>query len=115
MDAKWGSDLEAIDKPLEDIADGGVCWRALKVTMPLGLPLDAGAFDHGPAPAVADVPLRGQVLVQGAEVLAVRSAGVGALSMPVESSPNVPIENSPLRCGSVASVAAWRFDVGEFG
>ncbi len=33
-----------------------------------------------PAPAVADVPLRGQVLVPGAEVLAVGRAGVGALA-----------------------------------
>ena len=37
------------------------------------------------------------------------------VSMPIESSPNVPIENSPLRCGSVASVATRWFDVGEFG
>ncbi len=32
-----------------------------------------------------------------------------------EFSPNVANENSPLRCGLVASVSAWRFDVGEFG
>jgi hypothetical protein len=33
--------------------------------------------------------------------------------MPFESSPKVPIQNSPLRCGSIASEAAWRDDVGE--
>ena len=30
-----------------------------------------------------------------------------------EFSPDVAVENSPLRCGSVASISAWRFDVGE--
>jgi len=40
---------------------------------------------------------------------------VCALSMPVECSPNVPIEKSSVRYGSIASVSAWRFDVGEFG
>src|ERR1039458_7117415 len=35
------------------------------------------------------------------------------LSMPFEFSPKAPIENSPLRCGSVASVSAWRLDVSE--
>ena len=33
--------------------------------------------------------------------------------MPFEFSPEVPIENFSLRCGSVASVSAWRLDVGE--
>ena len=37
------------------------------------------------------------------------------VSMPTESSPNAPIENSPLRYGSVASVATWWLDVGEVG
>jgi len=37
------------------------------------------------------------------------------LSTADEFSPNVANENSPLRCGLVASVSAWRFDVGEFG
>src|SRR4051795_6800473 len=36
--------------------------------------------DHHPAPAVAGVPLGHQVLVEGAEVLAVRSAGGRALT-----------------------------------
>src|SRR3954465_13160095 len=36
--------------------------------------------DHPPAPAVAGVPLGHQVLVEGAEVLAVRSAGSRALT-----------------------------------
>src|SRR3954466_3288863 len=36
--------------------------------------------DHHPAPAVAGVPLGHQVLVEGAEVLAVRSAGSHALT-----------------------------------
>ena len=35
------------------------------------------------------------------------------VSMPVECSPEVPIENSPLRYGSIASVSAWRLGVGE--
>jgi len=39
----------------------------------------------------------------------------GMVSMPVECSPNVPIEKSSVRYGSIASVSAWRFDVGEFG
>jgi hypothetical protein len=33
--------------------------------------------------------------------------------MPVEFSPKVPIENSPLRYASIASKATRRFDVGE--
>ena len=37
------------------------------------------------------------------------------LSIPVESSPNVPIENSPVRYGSVATISAWRLDLGEVG
>jgi len=37
------------------------------------------------------------------------------VSMPVECSPNAPIENSPLRYGSVASVSAWRLDGGKVG
>jgi len=33
--------------------------------------------------------------------------------MPFEFSPKAPIENSPVRCGSVASVSAWWLDVSE--
>jgi hypothetical protein len=33
--------------------------------------------------------------------------------MPFEFSPKVPVQNSPLRCGSVASEAAWQGDFGE--
>src|SRR3954452_11891958 len=35
------------------------------------------------------------------------------MSMPVEFSPEVPTENSPLRYGSIASKATRRLDVGE--
>jgi transposase-like protein len=35
------------------------------------------------------------------------------LSMPVECSPNVPIENSPLRCVSITAITARRLAVGE--
>ena len=42
---------------------------------PLDMPVN-----HHAAPAISDVPLRGQVLVPGAEVLAVGGAGVGALA-----------------------------------
>src|SRR5664279_4230753 len=40
-------------------------------------------------------------------------AGTG-VSMADEISPEVADENSPLRCGLVASVSAWRLDVSEF-
>jgi hypothetical protein len=33
--------------------------------------------------------------------------------MPIEYSPKVPTENSPVRCGSIATIAPWRLDVGE--
>ena len=35
--------------------------------------------------------------------------------MPIEFSSKVPVENSPLRCGSIAAVSAWWFDAGEVG
>ena len=37
------------------------------------------------------------------------------LSMAARNSPEVAVENSPLHCGSVSSVAAGRDDFGEFG
>jgi hypothetical protein len=37
----------------------------------------------------------------------------GGLSMPIEFSPKVPIENSPLRYASIASKTTRRLDVGE--
>ena len=42
-----------------------------------------------------------------------RPAVVNRLSMADEISPEVADENSPLRCGLVASVSAWRLDVSE--
>jgi len=37
------------------------------------------------------------------------------VSMAARNSPEVAVENSPLHCGSVSSVAAGRDDFGEFG
>jgi len=38
-----------------------------------------------------------------------------AVSMPIEFSPKAPVENSPLRCGLVATISPRRIDVGEVG
>ena len=42
-----------------------------------------------------------------------RPPAVSELSMPIEISPKVPTENSPLRYASIASKATRRLDVGE--
>ncbi|HEY3797162.1 MAG TPA: hypothetical protein VGL58_02330, partial [Caulobacteraceae bacterium] len=38
---------------------------------------------------------------------------LNAVSMPVEFSPKAPLENSPLRFGSITAIAAWGDDRGE--
>jgi hypothetical protein len=42
-----------------------------------------------------------------------RACMVSGMSMPFEFPPNVPIENSPLRCALITSKATRELDVGE--
>jgi hypothetical protein len=48
-------------------------------------------------------------------LLALREVERQLMSMAARNSPEVAVENSPLHCGSVSSVAAGRDDFGEFG
>ncbi len=76
------------------------------------------ALDNAFSPAVPDSAVLFELAVTKAWL---RQVIVGLtlicrsshLSMPVEFSPEAPIEKSLVRCASITSVSAWRFDGGE--